>query len=167
MTDFRSNTPDIRICQFFELTPRDVTKPIRRFQNYFVNQDKQFPSHNGDRYQFAPFRAEGSVASLNGENNVLQVLFPNIEIALQLLHDIDGNRLTRLRLNTMWLTSSDDYSAKVQAEYFVGIGSSISETTLELRFRSAIDSVTSNFPNRTLTRELVGPLPLDANVRLG
>jgi hypothetical protein len=161
-----TNTPDIRICQFFDMTSRMGTY-FFRYQNYFVNQDKRYPSEiNGDLYQFAPFRAEGSVSSLNGENELLRILFPNIEYALQLLHEADGNRLTRLNLYTMWLTADNEYTTTIFPEYYVGIGSSISETTIELRFRSAIDSVTSNFPARTLTRELVGPLPLDSNVSL-
>jgi hypothetical protein len=161
------SNPDIRICQFFELRTRNDPSTIYRYQNYFINQDKLFPNvHNGDLYQFAPFRAEGSLSSLNGENGLLRVLFPNIEYGLQLLYRVNNNRLTRLRINTMWLTANNEYSSAVFPEYYVGIGSSISETTLELRFRSAIDSVASNFPARTLTKELVGLLPLDSNVNL-
>lgn len=161
-----TQTPDIRICQFFDMRSRAENK-FFRYQNYFANQDKRYPSiHTGDLYQFAPFRAEGSVSSLNGENEVLRVLFPNVEYSLQLLHEADGNRLTRLELHTMWLTVENEYTTTVFPEFYIGIGSSISETTIELRFRSAIDSVVSNFPARTLTRELVGPLPLDSSINL-
>lgn len=152
---------DIRICQFFNLTASNGSKYL--FQNYFVNENKAYA---GTTYAFAPFRAEGSMASLNGENNVLQVLFPNIEIALRLLQSGDGNRLSRLTLTTVWLTAAGAFTNNIQTEYYVGTGSSISDSTLELRFRSAIDSVTSNFPNRTLTRDLVGPLPLDSQIVL-
>lgn len=155
---------DIRICQFFNLTAANGGRYL--FQNYFVNQNKLYPEKTGPTYAFAPFRAEGSMASLNGENNILQVLFPNIEVALRLLQAGDGNRLSRLTLTTVWLTAAGAYTNNVQTEYYVGIGSSVSETTLELRFRSAIDSVTSNFPNRTLHRDLVGPLPLDSQIAL-
>jgi hypothetical protein len=161
-----TNTPDIRICQFFDMKSKQGNR-FFKFQNYFVNQDKRYPSlQSGDLYQFAPFRAEGSVSSLNGENELLRVLFPNIDYALQLLHEADGNRLTRLNLYTMWLTSDNEYTTTVFPEFYIGIGSSISETTIELRFRSAIDSVAGNFPARTLTKELVGPLPLDSNITL-
>jgi len=71
-----------------------------------------------------------------------------------------------LTLTTVWLTATGAFTNNIQTEYYVGTGSSISDTTLELRFRSAIDSVTSNFPNRTLTRDLVGPLPLDSQIVL-
>lgn len=152
---------DIRICQFFQLTTAEGT--VHRYQNYFAYTQKKY---NTKTYNFAPFRAEGSIASLNGENNILQVLFPNIEFAIKLLEEGDGNRLSTLVLTTQWLTNKDEYSTNSQTEYYVGVGASISETTIELRFRSAIDSVTSNFPGRTLNQELVGPLPLDSQIYL-
>jgi hypothetical protein len=152
---------DIRICQFFDLTTSNGNRHL--FQNYYANENK---TYNNRIHSFAPFRAEGAIASLNGENNILQILFPNLEIGIAMLQAGDGNRLSTLELTTVWLTAAGDYTNNVQTEYYVGVGSSISDTTLELRFRSAIDSVTSNFPNRILTRELVGPLPLDAQLVL-
>ncbi len=152
---------DIRICQFFDLTTSNGNRHL--FQNYYANENKIYSNRT---YSFAPFRAEGAIASLNGENNILQILFPNLEIGVVMLQAGDGNRLSTLELTTVWLTAAGAYTNNVQTEYYVGVGSSISDTTLELRFRSAIDSVTSNFPNRILTRELVGPLPLDAQLVL-
>lgn len=152
---------DIRIVQFFNLTTSMGVGYY--FQNYFANEDK---SYGGRTYSFAPFRAEGTTASLNGDNNILQVLFPNIEIALRLLQAGDGNRLSRLTLTTVWLLADGTYTTNQLAEYYIGTGSSISDTTIELRFRSAIDSVASNFPSRQITRDLVGPLPLDSQIRL-
>lgn len=152
---------DIRIAQFFHLTTSAGVNFL--FQNYFVNESKFY---NSKSYDFVPFRTEGTTASLNGDNNVLQVLFPNVEIALRLLEAANGNRLSRLTLSTIWLTSNNVFTPNQLSEYYIGVGSSISDTTLELRFRSAIDSVASNFPNRQITRDLVGPLPLDSQIRL-
>lgn len=152
---------DIRIAQFFFLTTR--TGATFRYQNYFVNETK---TYSNAPYEFAPFRAEGSAAGLNGENTVLQVLFPNTELSVKLLQSADGNRLSRLQLATVWVTSAGQYSVNQYVEYLVGIGSSVSETTLELRFRSAIDSVVSNFPARSLNRTNVGILPLDSQISM-
>jgi hypothetical protein len=71
-------------------------------------------------------------------------------------------------LTTVWLTATNAIAANgaTQQEFLVGIGASLSETTIELRFRSAIDSVISGFPARSVTRQLVGPLPLNSNVVL-
>lgn len=152
---------DIRIVQFFNLISSAGSPYL--FQNYFVNESKVY---SGQSYDFAPFRVEGTNSSLNGDNNVLQVLFPNTEISLRLLQSGDANRLSRLTLTTVWLTADGTFTQNLLTEYFIGTGSSISDTTLELRFRSAIDSVASNFPNRQLSRDLVGPLPLDSQLRL-
>ena len=152
---------DIRIAQFFKLTAANGQQHY--YQNYFANESK---TYGGKLYSFAPFRAEGTTASLNGDNSVLQVLFPNIDFAVQLLYSSNSNRLSVMELTTQWLTAEDAYAGTALTEYYIGIGSSISETTLELRFRSSIDSVSSNFPNRTLTRELAGILPLDAQLVL-
>ena len=154
-------TLDIRICQFFNLTTAAGVQHL--YQNYFANESVSYGSKT---YSWAPFRAEGSMASLNGENMVLQVLFPNTDFVLQLLSQGEGNRLSTLILTTQWLTRDNAYTRNVQTEYYIGTGASISDTTVELRFRSAIDSVVSNFPGRTLTQALVGPLPLDSQLYL-
>lgn len=152
---------DIRIAQFFKLKAANGQEHY--YQNYFANKNQ---SYGGRSYSFAPFQAQGTTAALNGDNNVLQVLFPNVDFAVQLLYSSNSNRLSVMELTTQWLTAANAYAGTALTEYYIGIGSSISETTLELRFRSSIDSVSSNFPNRTLTRELAGILPLDAQLIL-
>jgi hypothetical protein len=150
---------EIRIAQYFKLVATGGPYP---YQNYFVGQSSSYLS---DAYAFAPFRAEGSLASLNGDNENMRVLFPNIEVALRLVEAANGNRLSELTLTTAWLNASDQIITTL-TDYYLGIGASFSETTIELRFRSAIDSVGSAFPSRTLTRELVGPLPLNSELYL-
>lgn len=135
---------------------------IHRYQNYFVNQQKK---RNTESYAFVPFRTEGSVANTNGDNSLMQVLFPNHEIAIRLVEQGNGNRLSRLTLTTAWLNANEE-EFKDYKETFLGIGASFSETTIELRFRSAMDSVGATFPGRTLSRNLVGILPLNADLRL-
>ena len=172
---------ELRIAQFFSLGATKIDsngRPLKvpdgngnlidlktwhHYQNYFVGQDKVY---SGTTYRFAPFQADGAMASLNGENDQLQVLFPNTEYALRLVEEGNGNRLSELTLTTIWLNSLDEFTSLSHADFYIGIGASYSDTTIELRFRSAIDSVGSAFPARTLTRDLVGPLPLNAELSL-
>ena len=135
---------------------------IHRYQNYYVNQQRK---RGTKLFAFAPFRAEGSVSNIGGDNNLVQILFPNVEIAIRLVEQGNGNRLSRLTLTTAWLNENDG-EIKSYDEKFLGLGASFSETTIELRFRSAMDSVGATFPGRTLTRSLVGPLPLSSDLRL-
>ena len=150
---------EIRIAQFFKLS---TSAQELRYQNYFVGQASSYLSQS---YDFAPFRAEGSLASLNGDNETLRVLFPNVEVAIRLLEQSNGNRLSELTFVTAWLNASDQIIKPV-TDYYLGIGASYSETTIVLRFRSAVDSVGSQFPARTLTRDNVGPLPLNSELYL-
>ena len=158
---------DIRVVNFFRLEATDVATVY--YQNYFINETKTYLS---TEYYFVPFRVEGAMATLNGDNEILQVLFPNLwtetetaKVGLALLEQFDGNRLTELELTTAWLDGNGEI-LRAHPEYYIGIGSSVSDTTIELRFRSAIDSVGSAFPARTLTRNLVGPLPLNSELYL-
>lgn len=105
------------------------------------------------------------MASLNGDNQQLRVLFPNVEYALRLTEQGNGNRLSELELTTAWLNEAEQI-VNTFTDFYIGIGAGFSETTLELRFRSAIDSVGSEFPGRTFTLDLVGPLPLNSELYL-
>jgi hypothetical protein len=160
---------EVRLAQYFYLVTSAGTQ--HRYQNFFVNAKPLVELLEEDgkthRYNFAPFRAEGSTANLNGDNGMLRVLFPNVEFAIRLVEQGDGNRLSELTLTTQWLTADlTPALGRTYRERYVGIGASYSDTTIELRYRTAMDSVGASFPSRTLTRSLVGPLPLNAELVL-
>jgi len=140
----------------------DTGAVVHRYQNFFINQQIK---RAGKRFDFAPFKMEGTSSTLGGDNALVQVLFPNVEVALRLVEQGNGNRLSRLELTTAWLNENDGETKSI-AERFLGIGASFSETTIELRFRSAMDSVSGKFPARALSRNLVGIVPLNSELRL-
>jgi hypothetical protein len=168
----------INIAQFISITPKNGN--VQRFQNFFhsENGSAPIPGTTSPAYTFAPFRAEGVMAQLNGENETLQLLFPFSVFAVRLVEAGDGNRLSRLEMKTVWLESNSatseasDYRLKnnlVSGQYtenYVGIGASFSDTTIELRFKSAMDSVNANFPAQSFTRKNVGLLPLNSDINL-
>lgn len=150
----------IRIAQFFRLTTS--AGRVHRFQNYFIGENR---SYLGQSYGFAPFQADGALASLNGENQQLRILFPSQEVVIRLVEEGDGNRMSELELTTAWLSGSDQIVTTYQ-DFYVGIGATYNDDTVELRFRSAMDSVGAGFPARTLTSDNVGILPLNADLVL-
>jgi hypothetical protein len=151
---------EIRICNFFDL--ETTTGKRHYYQNYFIAESKSFL---GQPYAFAPFQADGALANLNGDNQQLRVLFPAQELVIRLVEEGDGNRLSVLRLTTAWVTAAGAISTTF-TDYFIGTGSTFSDTAVELRFRSSMDSVGANFPARTLTSDNVGILPLNAELYL-
>ena len=165
---------EIRICQFFKLVIRKddgaLENRVHRYQNYFIGESNKTingssPSLAGEEYDFVPFQAEGALASLNGENQQLRVLFPNNELVVRFLEEGNGNRLTVLALSTAWLNAAGSITTYF-TDYFVGIGASFNEETVELRFRSSMDSVGAGFPGRILSVNNVGILPLNSELYL-
>jgi hypothetical protein len=86
-----------------------------------------------------------------------------MDFSIAMLEAYNGNRLTSLALGTQWL-NANNAPITTYRERYIGVGSSISDTTVELRFRSAMDSVGSTFPAKVLNTKLVGSLPLNAEV---
>ena len=152
---------ELRIVQYFNYTSKTGT--LHRYQNYFIGESR---SYGGNTYAFAPFQASGSLSSLNGDNETVQVLFPATEYAIRIVDGANGNRQSTLELTTMWLTGDNSNSNVFFTENLVGIGASFDDTTLELRFRTAMDSVGAGFPARTFTRDNVGILPINAELYL-
>ena len=160
-------TSEIRICNFFRL--RTSAGTVHRFQNYFIGENKSFKSPsdtNARLYSFSPFQADGALSSLNGDNQQLRVLFPSQEVSIRLVEEGDGNRLSVLELTTLWTNATGALNGAQYTDYFIGVGATFNETTIELRFRSSMDSAGAGFPARTLSVDNVGILPLDAALSL-
>lgn len=149
----------IRIVQYLELITRNGS--VHRYQNRFPGSS----SYNGASYVFAGFACKGGVATLGGENSTYTVVFAKQPFVLALLHEGDGNRLSRLMVVTRFLNASEQPTTTYQERY-IGINASIGDLNVEMRFRSAMDSVLASYPNRTFTRQLVGPLPINADISL-
>ena len=154
-------TSEIRICQFLQLDTADGQRHL--YQNYFLKVVKTF---KGLSYSYVPFEVEGGVSSLNADNQQITIRLPATEYAVRLVERGDGNRLSKLLLYTRFITAADGIPNAGPEEYYVGIGASFSDDTIELRFRSALDGVAAGFPASALTEGNVGILPLDSNLSL-
>ena len=154
-------TSEIRICQFLQL--ETTNNRTHRYQNYFLKVSKSFKSAS---YSYVPFEVEGGISSLNADNQQVTVRLPATEYAVRLVEEGDGNRLSKLILYTRFITAAGGIPSTGPEEYYVGIGASFSDDTIELRFRSALDGVAAGFPANALTEDNVGILPLDASLSL-
>ena len=156
-------TSPIRIVQFFNLQSASGFRYL--YQNFFVGATSRVPGESYN-YAFAPFQVQGGVSNLNGDNIQIQVLFPTTEYALRLVEAADGNRKSRLILNTRTVSERGTVNKAGPMEVFIGLGASFSEDTIELRFNTAADSVATGFPALRLNQKNAGFLPLDSSLTL-
>ena len=82
---------------------------------------------------------------MNADNQQVTVRLPATEYAVRLVEEGDGNRLSKLLLYTRFITAAEGIPDTGPEEYYVGIGASFSDDTIELRFRSALDGVAAGF----------------------
>ncbi len=147
-------TNEIRIMQKMFLTPVNQTDAIVK-QNYF-------PAAT----DFAPFQVQGSVSTLGGDNSQIQLLFPATDYAIALVESGNGNRQSQLILETRFIGADHQEGSLISQEFYIGLGATFSENTIELRFNTAVDAVASNFPAQRLNEKNVGILPLDSALSL-
>ena len=155
-------TNEIRLVQFFDLTDANGTEHL--FQNYFVNESK---SKGNKSFSFAPFQVVGGTSSIGGDNSQIQILFPATQYAIALVEAANGNRKSQLELTTKTVNAAGTVtSAFLAQEFYIGLGATFSEDTIELRFNTAVDAVASNFPAQRLNEDNVGILPLESALSL-
>ena len=100
----------IRVCQFMELTVNNTNNDRTTeylFQNYFLNTTFTTSFEGVSKtYKFAPFQVQGTVSSLSGDNDQIQILFPSNAVAVNLVEAGQGNRQSFLKLftRTFYLT---------------------------------------------------------------
>ena len=154
-------TNEIRLVQFFELT--DAKGLPYLFQNYFVNESKL---KGNKSFDFAPFQVAGGISSIGGDNSQIQILFPATDYAIALVELSNGNRKSQLELTTKVVNAVGTVTSLMAQEFYIGLGAAFSESTIELRFNTAVDAVGSNFPAQQLNEDNVGILPLDSALSL-
>jgi|TARA_Y100000287_G_scaffold122881_1_gene98992 hypothetical protein len=135
-----------------------------RFQNFFINQQI---THQSANYTFVPFGFSGVTVNRTGDGLEATVVFPNNELSRP--WGIDA-------INQNWVMEVDvliiDDDAKDGPHNIVHsytgqvVGGQWDEVSLNLQLSTVLDAVGTDVPRRSLTKELVGNLPIANNVRL-
>jgi len=124
---------------------------------------------NGQNYQnydlngssFLPFAFSGAVINRNGDNITATLVFPS--------NSLSRSWATEAALG-IWIATVDvkiiDQNRTLYS--YVGQVSSAGwdEETVKLELSTVLDAVGADIPFRSLSSDLVGPLPTSANVRV-
>ena len=152
----------VRIKSFTENSKSLST--LFRFQNFFINEEM---TYENDKYSFVPFGFSGVTVNRTGDGLEASIVFPNNQLTR-------GWAVTSIRdnyvmeVNVLIIDSDNVSGVHSLVHNYVGqvVGGQWDNVSLNLQLSSVLDSVGTDFPRRSLTRKLVGNLPVSSNVRL-
>ena len=140
----------------------------RFYQNFFIGQKLTYDSQD---YKFAAFGFSGVTVNRSGDGLEASLVFPNnaltrgwgieaienryvMEVEVLIIEDADPS--TGLTANH---TPVNTYTGVVT-------GGQWDNVSLNLELSSVLDAVGTDVPNRSLTQDIVGNLPITNSVRL-
>ncbi|MBP04332.1 MAG: hypothetical protein CMA72_06065 [Euryarchaeota archaeon] len=144
------------------LTLQDNGATQYNFQNYTVRKSVVY---GGATYTFAPFAFSGAISNIQGDN---------LDAGLQ----FQATKVTRTWAETAivnnWVGTvtvvllKDDSSIERVLYSYAGVvaAGGWQESTIELSLNSVMDAVRGTIPGRRMTHQLVGMIPVSANINV-
>ena len=135
-----------------------------RFQNFFINQQI---THQSDNYTFVPFGFSGVTVNRTGDGLEATVVFPNNDVSRAWgVNAINQNWVMEVDVLIIDDDAKDGPHNIVHSYTGQVVGGQWDEVSLNLQLSTVLDAVGTDVPRRSLTKELVGNLPISNNVRL-
>ena len=133
------------------------------FQNYWIGENIGF---QGVGYVFLPFGFSGVTVTRSGDNQPATLTFPNNQLTRAWIETaVRSEWLATVR--TLLIDPSNRSGGQVLSIYSAQVvAGSWNDTSVELRMASVLDAVGADIPNKRLTKQLAGNLPLTSRVRL-
>ena len=151
VTKFNGNNPN---------TKSDGTgtafRPYNRFQN---GKHGVVSSHN-----YLSFLYQGAARNRSGDNMTSSLILANSEISMRFAVEAVIEKY-HVKVETYLMTEAFDQKTKLTEEQWLVSSMSYDPETIEVILSSAIDAVGANAPDRVLTREIVGHLPITGSLQ--
>lgn len=147
------------------ITIKDNNSPVvfRRFQNY----DTKPLIERQQRFEYLPFIYQGASRNKSGDNMESGLfLAVNQLVTTQVAQYVEDRRAVIVETYAMGVLPNGETRADraLQRDTWLMASMTYDDTQLEILLSSAIDAVGANCPNRVLTSDLVGALPVSGSV---
>jgi len=117
-------------------------------------------------FQYLSFIYQGATRNRSGDNMTSSVILANSELSMNYAQQIVLNKY-HVKVET-WLMD-DDFekipNKQLTEENWLASSMSYDPETIEIILSSAIDAVGANAPDKTLTRAMVGSLPVTGSLQ--
>ena len=138
---------------------------VAEYQNFFIEKNVV---QNGLTYRFLPFGFSGVTVNRSGDGLESTVVLPNNALSKSwAVRAINNNYVAEVDVLLINRELEPNASHNIVHTYTGQIvGGNWDETSLNLSLSSVLDAVGTDVPRRSLTKDLVGNLPITSNVRL-
>lgn len=122
-------------------------------------------SLDGRSYSYLSFIYQGAAKNRSGDNLESALVLSANQISMNVARAAIANK-TQVKVTTCVMNDSfTQVQKKLTTEYWLAASMSYDTETIEVLLSSAIDAVGAEVPNRVLTRDLVGDLPVSGSVQ--
>lgn len=154
----------IKIGQFIEIyyIRIDYKAYVYNYQNAYV--DKNI-TYNSLDHSFLGFVYQGAARNRTGDNIQSSLIIGANALSTGLAKNLLDTRHYAV-VTTVQFDNNDNVARQLSQESWVVASMTYDPENVELILSSAIDAVGAQAPNKTLTKDRVGNLPLTANIFL-
>ena len=157
----------VALTNFIVVTRSNGDDPGNLNPNRFQNGKYDTPiSHavtNKD-HQYLSFIYQGAARNRSGDNMESSLILANNAISMGYAKKaVDGKY--HVQVDTYLMTTDFAPSKLLTSETWLAASLTYDPTTIEVLLSSAIDAVGANAPNRILSQNLVGHLPVTAQIQ--
>ena len=135
-----------------------------RFQNFFIAQDM---TYDGQTYGFVPFGFSGVTVNRTGDGLESSLVFPNNDLTRGWAVEAINEHYV-MEVDVLIIDSTSATGSHTRVHTYTGqvVGGQWDNVSLNLQLGGVLDAVGTDVPRRSLTRKLIGNLPITNNVRL-
>ena len=117
-------------------------------------------------FQYLSFIYQGATRNRSGDNMTSSLILANSELSMNYSQQIVLNKY-HIKIETWLMTEAFERNKQLTEEQWLASSMSYDPEAIEVILSSAIDAVGANAPDRVLTRNMVGALPVTGSLQNG
>jgi hypothetical protein len=115
-------------------------------------------------FQYLSFIYQGAARNRSGDNMTSSLILANSELSMNYAQQIVINKY-HVKVETWLMTEAFERNKQLTEETWLASNMSYDPETIEVVLSSAIDAVGANAPDKVLTRDIVGSLPVTGSLQ--
>ena len=117
-----------------------------------------------DGFKYLSFLYQGAARNRSGDNMTSSLILACSELSMNYAQQIVLNKY-HVKVETWLMTEAFERNKELTEEQWLASSMSYDPEAIEIILSSAIDAVGANAPDKVLTRDIVGALPITGSIQ--